>query len=216
MSATSARRLVLSTVDWAALRTAPEPPPPVAALLRPTVGIRFEVAVGDRGLRASYAVAGPAGASLFELADGAVELSAFDPVDLGRELVRAVPPLPGRINQALHGTRPVPSGTLPLSALTDVKLGGTVDALAAEVDERTTGVLRCLVTGRVPDGSADGSVAVGQVVWLAVGHAWVGLRPEPAPDGRRQVALVPVDRADIGGWLAPYLSELLEVSGGRG
>ncbi|KWX09314.1 hypothetical protein TR74_10320, partial [Carbonactinospora thermoautotrophica] len=59
----------------------------LSILARPRVLLRTEVSLGDSGSRAVHAVSGPLGASLFALADDAVELSMFAARDLGRELV---------------------------------------------------------------------------------------------------------------------------------
>jgi hypothetical protein len=210
----------------------------LAVLAAPVVSVQVEVSVQGRGLRAVYAVAGPLGASLFALADGAIELSLFDARTLGRELIRAVPE-PGdlvtpqaMVGRALGGTAVQQdrlAGRLPLAALTEygpvrivagtheadsVVAGLGLDAeqarLAGQVAARTSGVLRCLVVG-----AAGGGVAVGQVVWLATDDGWVGLHPEPDGEGRRMVELRPVAREEIGTWLAPYVAEILEASGDR-
>ncbi|MDQ3580089.1 MAG: hypothetical protein M3443_21320, partial [Actinomycetota bacterium] len=46
---------------------------------------------GSKGSRSLHVISGALGASLFLLPDAGVELSMFSSVDLGRELVRAVP-----------------------------------------------------------------------------------------------------------------------------
>lgn len=212
----------------------------LAVLAAPVAAVRVEVSVHGRGLRAVFAISGQLGASLFALGDGAVELSMFPAVALGRELVRAVPrpgelaPLDSKVRTALRNQADESlAGRLPLAALGEydetrwvvaydgaaamaASLGLTAQelALAEQVTQRTTGTLWCLITGRGGDG-----VLVGQVVWLATdGGGWVGLRPDPHPDPdpddstRRMVVLQPVARDDIGLWLAPYLATILEVS----
>lgn len=199
----------------------------------PQALVRAELSVRGRGLRAAYAVAGQLGASLFTLARGGVELSLFPATALGRELVRCVAQPPeqlaagGRIGEALTGSGagPVPvRGRLPLSALAEYAPTRTFAApgaaaalgltaaqadLAGEVNRRTAGVLRCLVTGGA--GGAAGRVLAAEVVWLLTDTGWVGLRPHPDGSGRRQVDLVPAEPAQIGSWLAPYLARILEV-----
>ncbi len=198
---------------------------------RPRVLLRTEVSLGDTGSRAVHAVSGPLGASLFALADDAVELSMFAARDLGRELVRAVPPVEaeagrGGIVDVLSGTSgpaAPPRGRLPLAALENVgpalAFGGDAGAeragaelglsreelaLAREVTARTTGVLRCLVIGPSGDQDTVDGLLAGQVVWFATDAGWVGLEPDPDP--RRMVRLVPVAREDIGTWVAPYVA----------
>jgi hypothetical protein len=206
----------------------------LAVLAAPVLTIRIEVAVHGAGLRAVYAVAGPLGASLLTLAQGAVELSMFPAVALGHELLRAVPEPPmaveDKIGAALGGgATGLLAGRLPLASLDDmaqmhqadraenasavdrIELSGEELALAERAREATVGTLRALVTGRAP----DGGVLVGQVVWLRAEGRWVGLRPDPDGTDRRMVTLVPVDRRDIGHWLAPFIAEVLEVAGDR-
>lgn len=195
--------------------------------------IWVEASVQERSARAVLAVAGPAGAALVGLAGGAVELSMFEAVALGRELVRVVPAerdlagATGRLSQALGGGDFRVSGRLPLAALAEYTrsgdLAGTAgraEAVAAlataaqvrlveQVQARTTGVLRVVVSGR-----SGAGVGMAQVVWLATEDGWLGLRPEPDGSGRRMVSVRPVAREEIGVWLAPYLGQLVE--GGDG
>ncbi|MGI5145119.1 hypothetical protein ACQEVC_01745 [Plantactinospora sp. CA-294935] len=196
--------------------------------------IQVEASVQGRSTRAVLAVAGPAGAALVGLADGAVELSMFEAVALGRELIRVVPAerdLAGtttRLGQALGGGDSRVSGRLPLAALAEYTRSGDLagaagraEAVAAlgltaaqvrlveQVQARATGVLRVLVSGRSGPG-----VGMAQVVWLATEDGWLGLRPEPDGSGRRMVSMRPVAREEIGMWLAPYLGQLVE--GGDG
>ncbi|KWW97827.1 hypothetical protein TH66_20540 [Carbonactinospora thermoautotrophica] len=206
----------------------------LSILARPRVLLRTEVSLGDSGSRAVHAVSGPLGASLFALADDAVELSMFAARDLGRELVRAVPPVAAEAGQGRgivdilsgpSGPAAPPHGRLPLAALENVgpalAFGGAAGAeragaelglspeelaLAREVTARTTGMLRCLVVGPSGDQDTD-DLLVGQVVWFATDAGWIGLEPDPAE--RRMVRLAPVAREDIGTWVAPYVAEVL-------
>ncbi|MBF9128572.1 hypothetical protein I0C86_06160 [Plantactinospora sp. S1510] len=207
----------------------------LATFVAARVVLRMEVSVEGRSARAVLAVAGPAGAALVALPEGAVELSMFEAVALGRELVRVVPAvrdLTGAargLGQALGGgSNSGVSGRLPLAALAEYTrsgdLAGTVgraEAVAAlgltaaqvrlveQVQARTTGVLRVVVSGR-----SSAGLGVGQVVWLASEDTWLGLRPEPDGSGRRMVAVRPVAREEIGVWLAPYLGQLVEDGDG--
>jgi hypothetical protein len=198
----------------------------LAAVAAPVATVRVEVAVRNRGLRAFYSVSGPWGASLFALADAAVELSMFPAETLGRELIRAVPqpaasaPVDARVAAALGGDPDgARTGRLPLAALENPDRPGgivsrTVTAaeaeLAARVARQSVGTLRCLVAGR-----GGGGLLVGQLIWLATGDGWIGLRPDPDGSDRRMVALHPVNRDDLGLWVAPFLAGILEVTGDR-
>ena len=204
----------------------------LAVLAQPGMLVRAEAAVHGRGSRAAYAVAAELGASLFALADGAVELSLFPAPSLGRELTRAVPDGRELAPAGTAGLRSLggagvgepPTGRLPLAALVEYgparQLAGTAGiahvtaalrlteaeaALADRVSRRTVGVLRCTVSGPAGDG-----LAVGQVVWLATEQGWLGLRPEPDPGGRRMVTVTPVERNEFGAWLAPMMASILD------
>jgi hypothetical protein len=187
----------------------------------PAALIHIELSVRSRGLRAVYAVRALLGGSLFTLADYAVELSLFPAVSLGQELVRAVPDAPERtvsyakIKQALAGTEPLDPpvrGRLPLSVLAEY---GRSNSVAAELTARTIGVLRCLaIEGTAAPHDAD-TVLVGEVVWLLTDTGWIGLHPSPDRSERQAVDLVPVSRDQLGSWLAPYLTQILEAADER-
>jgi hypothetical protein len=199
------------------------------------VTVRIEVAVGNRGLRAFYAVAGPLSASLLTRRAGAVELSMFLSEELGRELIRAVPPPDemltpaSKVRAAFAGPEIEPlTGRLPLAALSEYPIsegvgglsatsrapGGAFTAaeltLAQRIVALTTGTLWCQISGI----SGDSGVSVGNVIWLATDVGWIGLRPDPDGSDRRMVVVQPVEAADIGGWLAPYIAALLEADDG--
>ena len=208
----------------------------VATLTAPVASVQVEVSIHGAGLRSRYAVQGPFGASLITLPHGAAELSFFPAELLGRELTRAVPAtdttVESKIARALDGLDAMPaaplSGLLPLAALADYGPARALDAqhgarnlaaelglsaqeavLARQVADRTDGMLTCAVFGVVTAGQA----AVGQVVWLATDHGgWTGLRPEPDGTDRRMVRLVPVERDDLGVWIAPLLAQILQVA----
>ena len=190
--------------------------PSVAAnlvvLARPEVLIRTDVSLADGALLAVHTIAGQLGASLFAAVGGGAELSMFAATDLGRELTRVVPapqPQGPRIGESLgEPASDQLTGRLPLAALEDPKAAtGEHERLAGEVDRRTNGVLRTLVTA--PPDSAETGLRVGQVVWLATNTGWVGARPETAINGERMVSLEPVQDADLGAWVAPYIPEVL-------
>jgi EspG family len=212
----------------------------LAVLAAPAALVHVEAAVREGGLRAAYAVRGPLGCSLFA-SPGGVELSMFPAVELGRELVRAVPEVPPpaggdhRIRSALAGApnATVVAGRLPLAALAEsgaarglaapadlaaaLGLSGAEAALAADVASRAVGVLRAVVAGPAGAAGARGAsdaAAAGEVLWLATGDGWIGLRPDPDGSGRRMVDIVPVGSEDIGSWLAPYLAPILEAADG--
>jgi hypothetical protein len=192
----------------------------LALLVQRSIALRVEVGIGQRGLVATYAVGDPLAASLVTAPDDGVELSLFESIDLGRELARAVPDQSGvdgvtnRIRQALGGGESVPLvGALPMAALSDPQpstwdeLDEGQARLARAAAAQTVGVLRCLVAGPAADG-----VGVGQVVWLATEAGWVGLSPQPPVDGEATVRLEPVDRTDLGVWVAPLIARLLDTA----
>lgn len=210
--------------------------PSVALNLRilgaPTVMVDTTVTIGGSALHGLHALAGPLGASLFALEDGAVELSLFEAVDLGRELARAVPPdedAPASMSimSRLDAGDPPepPRGEVPLSALhelgaAELLRGADPDApaavlrrlalpapeaeLATRVASRTDGTLVSLVTARTGD--------TGTVLWLHTDAGWSGLRPLARHEGRAMMYLEPVARTDLGVWAAPYIAAALEVT----
>lgn len=226
-----------SLVDRGVLTAGGDLHPSVAVNLAiwasPVALVRAELAVGERGLRAVYVLRGPFGGSLFTLDGGGVELSLFAAAALGRELGRCVPD-PADVADAAAGTTVhaalgqgrLPGGRLPLLALAgdgfppDTASGasapaGADAALAAQLAGQAHGVLQMLAVSGTAGAHGDGgAVLVGEVVWLLTAEGWVGLRPQPDGTGRQLVDIVPVDRAEIGSWLAPYLARILEGAGG--
>lgn len=205
--------------------------PSVAANLRVLSGPRImfdtTATIGARGSRSLHTIAGELGASLFLLPDAAVELSMFRAVDLGRELVRAVPAEEqGGIGSALDGDEAEPlRGRVPLAALHELgvaellreadpdapgyvlgelNLPADEAAFAVEVTRRTDGVLQCLVTALIGEG-----VRTARLTWLHSDTGWVGIRPAPTGADRKLVDLEPVAREELGVWLAPFVSEAL-------
>lgn len=198
-------------------------------LASPMVMLDTVAAIGDKGLHSMHVISGPLGASLFELGDGAVEMSMFASVDLGKELIRAVPPenedIRAGIESRLGGAGPEQAplrGRLPLAALQEMgaarlfrdadpdgpvavvarlRLSGGEAALAQQVATETNGALRCLVIGRngVPT----------HVSWVHTDGGWSGLDPEPDGSGRRMVRLEPAAREDLGTWVAPAVAGAL-------
>jgi hypothetical protein len=251
MTAPAPRRLVLPAAEFEALvrRTGVRLPPPFDAtaygprpgpvhpslaanlhvLARADVLVRMDARLPGGGGRAVFAVAGPLGASLFALADGAVELSMFPAVRLGRELIRAVPEWSADVLAArVHGSLAPPGAdrtgawagrAMSRTALAEYGparrlLGATGAAaalgldpaeaeLVAELTDRTQGSLRVLVhAGRV---IADG-VLVGQLVWVATDAGWYEL----VPSNVDIVEPRPVAREQIGTRLAPFIAQILE------
>lgn len=210
----------------------PEVHPSIAANLRvlaePQIMFDTAATIGPRGSRSLHAIAGQLGASLFLLPEAAVELSMFAAVDLGRELVRAVPAgEAGGIGSALDD--PVEAeplrGRVPLAALhelgvaellreadpdapghvlAELRLPEAESAFAVEVTRRVDGALRCLVTALI-----GGGVRSARLSWLHSDTGWVGIRPAPTGADRQLVELEPVEREDLGVWLAPFVSEAL-------
>lgn len=200
-------------------------------LASPRVVLDTLVSIGDRGMRSVHVVSGPLGASLFALADGAVELSMFAAVHLGRELVRAVPSETSEREQEIgdalgaeNAPRPL-RGRLPLSVLQEVGAArltrvadpGVVAAvlaqlelpagqarLAGQVADRVDGALRCLITAQLPE-----RVVSSEIIWLHSDDGWTGMRPDPDGSGRRMVRLTPAAREDLGTWAGPVLAGAL-------
>jgi hypothetical protein len=195
-------------------------------LAGPMVMLDTVASIGDRGMHSVHAVVGPLGASLFALGDGAVELSMFASVDLGKELIRAVPEEEnldfGITSRLGGGAEPTPlRGRLPLTALQEVgavrlfreadpegasavvsrlNLSSDEASLAHDVATRADGALRCLVIGRT---------GMSQVNWVHVSGGWSGLDPEPDGSGRRMVRIEPAAREDLGTWVAPAVAGAL-------
>ncbi|MGW6934625.1 hypothetical protein ACWGE0_31505 [Lentzea sp. NPDC054927] len=198
-------------------------------LALPMVMLDTVAAIGDKGLHSMHTIAGPLGASLFELGTGAVEMSMFASADLGKELIRAVPPedadVESSVESRLGGGGPEPTplrGRLPLAALQEMgaarlfrdadpggpaaavaalSLSGSEAALAQQVATETDGALRCLVVGR--------NGVTSQVSWVHTDGGWSGLDPEPDGSGRRMVRLEPAAREDLGTWVAPAVAGAL-------
>ena len=210
------RRAVLLPAEEAG----PARPVPAVAgnlevLRRPVLGVRLDVA-GRVGARSAWFAVGTGFvAGVLALPGGGVELSLAPDVRLGAELARAVPDAAAvtGFREEPAGPEGVASGRLPLGLLDD---GATPPdgsptaaeaALAERLRRRTAGSLSCLVLGR-----AGGSLAAGQVSWLATDAGWVGLRPLSDGSPRRLVDVVPVQPADLGTWVAPAVAALLEAS----
>jgi hypothetical protein len=198
-------------------------------LALPMVMLDTVAAIGDKGLHSMHAISGQLGASLFELGDGAVEMSMFASADLGKELIRAVPPESQGTNVGIEsrlgggGPEQTPlRGRLPLAALQEMgatrlfrdadpggpadvaarlSLSGSETVLAQQVATETDGALRCLVFGR------NGMTS--QVSWVHTDGGWSGLEPEPDGSGRRMVRLEPAEREDLGTWVAPAVAGAL-------
>ena len=198
-----------------------EPVPAVGTnlevLRRPVLSVRLDV-TGRGGARHGwFAVASGLTAGVLTLPAGGVELSLAPDLRLGDELARAVPVASAVLGTgfptAPSGADAAPAGRLPLALLDDLASppGAAPDpdegALAEELLTRTGGSLSCLVLGR-----AGGSVGAWQVSWLATDAGWVGLRPVADGSPHRLVDVVPVQPADVGGWVAPSVAALLEDS----
>lgn len=121
--------------------------------------------------------------------------------------------LRGRLPLAALADYAAVSQLAPDSVATQLSLSPAEAALAADVAAHTLGVLRALVVSGDRASRAAGAVLAGQVIWLATDHGWCGLRPRPDGSGRQLVELVPVGHTALGGWLAPYLTRILEVVG---
>jgi hypothetical protein len=195
-------------------------------LAHPKIMLTTTATIGAAGSRSVHAISGPIGGSLFALPDGGIELSMFAATDLGKELIRAVPPEQhSGIDSTLgngHAATP-PRGSVPLAALqelgaaqlfrgvdpqapaevlAELELPAAQAELARQVANRTNGALVSDITARVGD-----DVRGGRVSWLHTDAGWSGIRPDPA--GHRMVQLEPVNRADLGVWVAPFVAEAL-------
>ena len=153
-------------------------------LAAPQVMLDTTATISPAGSHSLHAIAGPLGASLFALGDGAVELSLFAATDLGRELIRAVPAdvdinTDTEIDTALRtgDTRDgPPHGRVPLAALHELGVAkllqpadpdapaevlSALDLPAAEaqlagrVAAGADGALVCLITARLAGDTGD-------------------------------------------------------------
>lgn len=182
--------------------------------------------IGSKAVRCLHSVAGPFGASLFQLDGGEVEMSFFPATDLGKELLRAVPAEPehAAVLDTLFHHEPL-AGTLPLRVVEELGIATTLRSadpggvsavlrsfplskeqskLAERLAEQTDGLLTCDMTGR----TADGAVA-DRIVWLHAGGSWIGLRPSTGADGEQLVQLEPVQPGSLGVWAAGFLAAVL-------
>jgi hypothetical protein len=195
----------------------------LGVLARPDLLVRVDAHLFSGESRSVFAIAGRLGASLFALADDAVELSMFAATSLGAELIRAVPEPPSiRLRSSLAPDDGQPDWAGRRVARTTLaeygparRLLGRAEAaailgldaadaqLVAELTDATRGTLRVLVHGR-PHGP-DRGVLVGQVVWIATDVGWYEL----APSDVDEVELVPVTRQAIGTRLAPMVAQVL-------
>lgn len=199
-------------------------------LARPQAMLATSAHIGSRGAQSLHAVSGMFGASLFRRDGGELELSLFRAVDLGKELLRAVPPEPEHMPDLakLFGDEPPPplAGTLPLRAVEELGLAVTLRAadpagvgavlaalalpeaqnrLASRLADETDGLLTCDLTGRTASGPA-----ADRIVWLHAGSSWIGLRTGWAPDGSQLVRLEPTRPGSLGVWAAGFLSAVLD------
>lgn len=227
VAATLAERGLVSG-DPGALVVHPSIVADLAVLSAPEVLVETVATVGQgsarQALRAAHALAGPLGASLVRAEEGAgVELSIFPAERVGEEIARVVP-------QAARGREGVwrPEGVVALAALVELpiaaQLGGP--AVVAEVAQdiqvseqerelalalarEATGVLQATLTVPARTDSHPPAAWVGAVLWYATDGGWVGLAPQPGPDGRTVARLVPAEPAELPTWLAPLLGQAL-------
>jgi hypothetical protein len=88
----------------------------------------------------------------------------------------------------------------PAEVLAELDLPAEQAKLARQVASRTNGALVSDITARVGN-----EVRAGRVSWLHTDAGWSGIRPA----SNRMVELEPVDRADLGVWVAPFVAEAL-------
>jgi hypothetical protein len=200
----------------------------LSVLAHPDLLVRMDATLPEGVSRAVFTVAGSLGASLFAVADGAVELSMFAGASLGRELIRGVPELApdapaARIHTFLapesaprvvpwHGQRVnrtalTEYGTSrrlvgPVAAAQALRLGPAEAELVAGLTDRTRGTLRILVhSGH----TRRGGMLVGALVWVATDAGWIELTPSDVDT----VEPRPVAREQIGTRLAPFIGQVL-------
>ena len=189
-------------------------------LRHPVASVRLDIRGRGGACHGWFAVASGLTAGVLSLPTGGVELSLAPDVRLVAELARAVPDASTVVGAGFpeepSGSDAVPSGRLPLVLLDELASppgavpapGPDEVALAEELLRRSAGSLSCLVLGRV-----GRSLGAGQVSWLATDAGWVGLRPVADGSARRLVDVVPVQPADLGGWVAQPVAALLEGLG---
>jgi hypothetical protein len=207
--------------------------PSVAAnlqvLAHPQAMLATTAHIGSNAVQCLHAITGVFGASLFRLDGKKLELSFFRSVDLGKELIRAVPPEPehsARLTKLFGDEPPKPFvGALPLRALEELGLAVTLrsadppgvsavlealalpeeqNRLAGRLAEETDGLLTCDMTGH----SGNEPIA-DRIIWLHAGGAWTGLRPSDSGAGERLVQLEPVQPGSLGVWAASFLAAAL-------
>lgn len=76
-----------------------------------------------------------------------------------------------------------------------------------DLDRHLGGIVQCLVVS--PLSGLDQTAGVGQVTWFGAADGWVGAAPVPGPQGERLVRLTPVERVDLGRWVAPLIAQAL-------
>jgi len=213
--------------------------PPVVPAVQATVtvlagaplGIDVRVTGAGRGRRAWLAIAGMRGASLVQLGDGAVEVSAFTVDRLSVELARLVPDVTELVAGPDDGTgsgitaaltaavpeRP-PAATVPLHLLESSPSAGPMPRGAGDP------ALRAVLTAlRHPVGRltarvwvlGGGALRTGTVTWAAVAGGWLRL----APDERawlsghgRLVRVEPVTPDALADDVLPLLAEGLATA----
>lgn len=155
----------------------------------PELAVTIRAARPGLEVTACLAVSGPRGAGLLRTGATAVQLSAFAATGLADELARVVPaPVPGADRTTAE----------------EVPLDSLLDRAGSPWHDRVTGTLHAtLVTGSRPDRAAG---VVGSVEWVWDGAGWTGLQALPSRGGRPWVRLLPVEPADLGGWVAPLVA----------
>ena len=164
---------------------------------------------------AYHAVSGPLGVSLLSVGAGQVELSMYSAGDLGPELARAVPPVPGDSARSAALDVPLDEALTALALIDQQRadgadsrdpgnLGMTPEQLArlTTLDARFVGSLRAFVTAPTAD-------EVGIVMWIAADGGWHAVDVHfDAVDDRRLV-LTPVSADDLAASIAPLAAAVL-------
>lgn len=131
------------------------------------------------GTEAALGIVGELGGGLIRYPGSDIEVSAWPAVRLGSELARGVPPLPSGERPTLHA---------PLREIVDLPF------LRAAV----RGILRTTVVAP-PE-------ILGVVVWLATDAGWLALEPAGMRGRDRWATVHPVESADLGAAVAPYVA----------
>lgn len=152
----------------------------LAATCSPQLGVVMSSTLG--GIAGALGIRDDLGGSMLRADGSDVEVSAWPALRLGDELARSVPALPTGDRPSLH---------CPLSQIPE----------SGELRAAVVGTLRTTVVSP-PD-------IVGQLIWLATTAGWLALEPAEVHDGVRWATVRPVEPADLGAAVAPFVAAAL-------